>query len=197
MFQRKVKSTQFISITDGKWTIQTKDDFEMPKIVPKSLRTFHNLEINFRIGKEFDELTPDGRQAKTTARVEGNKLILDQKGENSVNSTVVRTFESPEQFVMTMETKGVTCTRSYGKALPSNLTTALAEVSNSRRASSPPIRATPAEAKTAGQLASENAAGTAIIVSGPEDADMAGDDAISLSMGEGDSAGSETGSAIT
>ncbi|KAM9488972.1 fatty acid binding protein 4b [Clarias gariepinus] len=47
----------------------------------KSITTFKTAEIHFRLDEEFDELTPDDRQAKTLIRLVDGKLIQTQTWE--------------------------------------------------------------------------------------------------------------------
>ena len=37
------------------------------------------MELKFKLGEEFEETTPDGRDVKAIVTLEGNKLILVQK----------------------------------------------------------------------------------------------------------------------
>ena len=128
---KNMTSTQTISINDnGTWNIVTN---ERPKIVPKSLSKYNNSETYFELGIEFDEIDPNGKEVKSIASVQGNKLIIEQK-RASVTSTIVRTF-NVGQMVMTMEAKGVTCTLAYFMTVTSQTPlakTALAMVSGSR-----------------------------------------------------------------
>ena len=49
----------------------------------ETLTSFKNTKIEFKIGEEFEEFTADGRQTKTVATLEGNKLIKVQTPEAS------------------------------------------------------------------------------------------------------------------
>ncbi|RUS77534.1 hypothetical protein EGW08_014688, partial [Elysia chlorotica] len=69
--------------------------------------TLTSVNLEFELGKEFDESTADGRKVKSTCTVEGNKLITTQKGE--IDSVITREFTA-DSFVMTLTAKGVTCT---------------------------------------------------------------------------------------
>jgi len=77
-------STPVMTITEagGKWNMITKT-------------TMKSAELNFELGKEFDEETTDGRKCKTTVTVEGNKMITNQRatkaGEKDV--LVIREFD--------------------------------------------------------------------------------------------------------
>merc|ERR1711934_832698 len=79
-------STPVMEITEvaGNWNIKTSTIMK-------------TMELNFRIGEEFDEVSADGRQCKTTVTQEGDsKLVINQKavkpGEKSVTS--VREFDA-------------------------------------------------------------------------------------------------------
>ncbi|XP_067687560.1 sodium/calcium exchanger regulatory protein 1-like [Haliotis asinina] len=94
-----LKPTQEVKVDGDNWEIRT-------------VSTFKTSELKFTVGTTFDECTPDGRKCKTTATLEGQKLILEQKGD--VDSTIVRDYNGNE-MVMTLTAKGVTCTRKYQK----------------------------------------------------------------------------------
>ncbi|CAG5116845.1 unnamed protein product [Candidula unifasciata] len=93
----QAKPTVEISIVDGVWRITTSS-------------ALTKVEVSFKIGEEFEETTPDGRKVKTISRIEGNKLIQEQKGE--VDTHVERQF-SKDNFVLTLKAKDVVCTRVY------------------------------------------------------------------------------------
>ena len=57
--------TMEISQNGNKWKMATKT-------------VLKTVELNFEIGVPFDETTTDGRKAKTTVTMEGNKLITNQ-----------------------------------------------------------------------------------------------------------------------
>jgi len=71
-------------------------------------------EMKFRLDEEFDETTLDGRNVKTTCRLDGTKLIQDQKGE--VPSVITREVTDPNTLVTTFTAVGVTCTRVFKRA---------------------------------------------------------------------------------
>lgn len=96
------KPVQEISESGGKWTIKT-------------LSTFKNTEISFTLGQEFDEHTADGRDVKSTVKLEGHRLIHEQKGDP--DSTLIRELDPDgKHFTMTLEAKGVVCKRKYEKS---------------------------------------------------------------------------------
>lgn len=72
--------------------------------------TFKNTVTKFKLGEEFDEETPDGRNVKSIVTQEGNKLIQIQKGDKTTK--IVREF-SPEEVKMVLTVDDITCTRIY------------------------------------------------------------------------------------
>lgn len=78
------------------------------KLITES--TFQNTEITFRLGKEFDEDTVDGRRVKSVITLEGNRLIQRQGG--TPPSTIIREF-SENEMIATMSVYDVVATRKY------------------------------------------------------------------------------------
>lgn len=76
----------------------------------RTTSTFKNSDINFQLGKEFDEETLDGRNVKSVMTLEGNKLT--HKSGGTPPSTIVREFNENE-MVATMTVNNVVCTRKY------------------------------------------------------------------------------------
>lgn len=81
----------------------------------KTETTFRTSELNFTIGKEFEEKTIDGRLVKTTVNFEDGKLSQVQLGEPQ--STIIREIEDGK-YVMTLKINGkdgkeVVCKRIY------------------------------------------------------------------------------------
>lgn len=90
-------------------TIELKRNGNNYTLVTQS--TFRNTEINFQLGKEFDEETLDGRQVKSVITLENdNKLIQKQGGEKP--SEIIREFDA-NKMVATMTVDDVVCTRTY------------------------------------------------------------------------------------
>merc|ERR1712063_108969 len=89
--------TPVMEITEdaGTWTIKTST-------------TLKTMELKFKIGEEFEESTPDGREVTALVTHEGNKLTTVQKakkdGQKSTKS--VREFNGDE-LVYTMTVDGV------------------------------------------------------------------------------------------
>ena len=71
-------STPVMSISEsgGKYTMITKT-------------TVKSIELNFELGKEFDEDTTDGRKCKTTVTLDGNKMTTSQKATKAGEKDVV------------------------------------------------------------------------------------------------------------
>merc|ERR1712111_78697 len=96
-------STPVMTIAEdgGKWTMITKT-------------TVKSIELNFELGKEFEETTTDGRKCKTTVTMDGNKLITNQKATKSGDKDVVAVREFDDEG-LTMKTtcEGVTATQRY------------------------------------------------------------------------------------
>lgn len=78
------------------------------KLITKS--TFKDSEIEFELGKEFDEETLDGRQVKSVMTLEGNTLTQKQGG--TPPSTIIREFGDKE-MIATMKVNDVNCIRKY------------------------------------------------------------------------------------
>lgn len=72
--------------------------------------TFKDTEIEFELGKEFDETTLDGREVKSVMKLEGNKLTQEEGGDPP--STIIREFGEKE-MIATMKVGNVVCTRKY------------------------------------------------------------------------------------
>lgn len=72
--------------------------------------TFKNSAITFKLNKEFDEETPDGRHVKSLITQEGNKLIHVQKGDKETK--IIREFK-PDEVVMTLTVDDIVCKRVY------------------------------------------------------------------------------------
>ncbi|XP_014096051.1 probable fatty acid-binding protein [Bactrocera oleae] len=89
-------------------TVELKKDGETYTFTTTS--TFKTSSINFKLGKEFDEETLDGRKVKSVITLEGNKLVQEQKGDKP--STIVREFTDSE-LVTTLTINGVKSVRLY------------------------------------------------------------------------------------
>jgi len=81
----------------------------------RSESSFKNHDMKFKLNEEFEEHTADGRKAKTTMRLEGGKLIQDQKAD--VHSIITRELTDDNTLHVTLTANGVTSTRLF-KRLP-------------------------------------------------------------------------------
>nr|Q9U5P1.1 RecName: Full=Fatty acid-binding protein; AltName: Allergen=Lep d 13 [Lepidoglyphus destructor]CAB62213.1 allergen [Lepidoglyphus destructor] len=80
----------------------------------RSLSTFKNTEIKFKLGEEFEEDRADGKRVKTVIVKDGdNKFVQTQYGDKEVK--VVREFKGDEVEV-TASVDGVTSVRPYKRA---------------------------------------------------------------------------------
>merc|ERR1712018_761308 len=59
-------STPVMEVSEeaGVWTIKTST-------------TLKSMELKFKVGEEFEETTPDGREVKSVVKMEGNKLVTE------------------------------------------------------------------------------------------------------------------------
>ncbi|XP_021375888.1 fatty acid-binding protein, brain-like [Mizuhopecten yessoensis] len=102
------------SITSYEDIVQNGENWEM-----HLLSTFKNNHLNFKLGEEFDENTPDGRNCKSTFVIEGDSLVHYQKGtkDGDVNSKITRTKVDEDTMTVTFvaEGKDLTTVRIYKK----------------------------------------------------------------------------------
>jgi len=80
----------------------------------RSESSFKNHDMKFKLNEEFEEHTADGRKAKTKLRLDGRKLIQEQKAE--VDSIIVRELTDDNTIVVTLTANAVTSTRILKKA---------------------------------------------------------------------------------
>merc|ERR1712142_848570 len=84
-----------VSEDGGVWTIKTST-------------TLKTMELKFKIGEEFDETTPDGREVTATVTFEDGKIVSVQKakkdGQKSTRS--VREMNGSDEMVYTMTVDG-------------------------------------------------------------------------------------------
>ncbi|XP_034050858.1 fatty acid binding protein 7, brain, a [Thalassophryne amazonica] len=84
------------------------------KVVVKTLSTFKNTEISFKLGEEFDEVTADDRHVKSTVTMEGNTLVHVQKWDGK-ETKLAREIKDGK-LVMTLTFEGIQAVRTYEKA---------------------------------------------------------------------------------
>merc|ERR1719187_2726577 len=89
---------------EGVWTITTAT-------------TLKTMELKFKIGEEFDETTPDGREVKALVTFENGKIVTVQtakkEGQKSTKST--REMNGADELVYTMTVDGsdVVCVQKF------------------------------------------------------------------------------------
>ncbi|XP_056123209.1 fatty acid binding protein 7, brain, a [Rhinichthys klamathensis goyatoka] len=98
------------NVTKPTIVISHEDD----KVVVKTLSTFKNTEISFKLGEEFDETTADDRHVKSTVTLEGDNLVHVQKWD-SKETKFVREIKDGK-MIMTLTFEGVQAVRTYEKA---------------------------------------------------------------------------------
>nr|ABL09306.1 allergen Aca s 13 [Acarus siro] len=77
----------------------------------RSLSTFKNTEIKFKLGEEFEEDRADGKRVKTVVVKEGdNKFVQTQFGDKEVK--IVREFAG-DDVTVTATVADVTSVRNY------------------------------------------------------------------------------------
>lgn len=76
--------------------------------------TFTTTKLQFRLGEEFDEVTPSGHHMKTTITIENDKWIQMQKANDptAVDSKVTRELTDDNTMLSTYEAGGVVCYRT-------------------------------------------------------------------------------------
>ncbi|NXL85877.1 FABP7 protein, partial [Alectura lathami] len=86
---------------------------EGDKVVIKTQSTFRNMEVNFKLGEEFDETTPDDRNCKSVVTLDGGKLVHVQKWDGK-ETKFVREIKDGK-MVMTLTFGDVVAVRHYEK----------------------------------------------------------------------------------
>merc|ERR1712008_234315 len=80
-----------VSEEGGAWTIKTST-------------TLKTMELKFKLGEQFDETTPDGREVTAVVNLDGGKIVTVQKakkdGEKSTKS--VREMNGTDEMIYTM-----------------------------------------------------------------------------------------------
>ena len=86
-------STPVTEITEagGEWTVKTST-------------TLKTMELKFKLGEEFDEKTPDGRDVKAKVSFEDGKIVTVQKAksEKEKSTKSVREMNGADELVYTM-----------------------------------------------------------------------------------------------
>merc|ERR1712111_238223 len=90
-------STPVMEITEdgGVWTITTST-------------TSKTMELKFKLGEEFDETTPDGRDVTAVVNLEGGKIVTVQKAkkEGQKSTKSVREMNGADELIYTMTIDG-------------------------------------------------------------------------------------------
>lgn len=73
--------------------------------------TFKNIDFKFKLGKEFQQDTPDGRKVKSTITME-NEDTIHEIQRNGKDTSIVRTFNG-DTMSMVMKVDDVVCKRTY------------------------------------------------------------------------------------
>merc|ERR1711874_539730 len=91
-------STPQMDVTEdgGTWTIKT-------------WATLKTMELKFKLGEEFDETTPDGREGSAIVTLEDGKIVTVQKakkdGQKSTKS--IREMNGADEMIYTMTVDGM------------------------------------------------------------------------------------------
>merc|ERR1712025_1151449 len=74
----------------------------------KTSTTLKTMELKFKLGEQFDETTPDGREVTAVVNLDGGKIVTVQKakkdGEKSTKS--VREMNGTDEMIYTMTIDG-------------------------------------------------------------------------------------------
>merc|ERR1719435_18806 len=75
----------------------------------KTSTTLKTMELKFKLGEEFDEVTPDGRDVSALVTFEDGKIITVQKAKNEKHKSTksVRELNGPDELIYTMTVDGV------------------------------------------------------------------------------------------
>jgi len=98
-------TTPVMTVTEegGQWTIKTSTMLK-------------SMELKFKLGEEFDEKTPDGREVTSIVTQEGDKLICKQTAKKDSEASTISTREFfDDKCVLHIEIvgKGVACTQTF------------------------------------------------------------------------------------
>ena len=78
----------------------------------KTISTFKNSQIEFKLDEEFEEKRMDGVTVKTVVSKDGNKLIQKQTADPPVE--IIREFTG-DKLIATCKCKDVVSVREYKK----------------------------------------------------------------------------------
>ncbi|EDM00992.1 similar to Myelin P2 protein (predicted) [Rattus norvegicus] len=88
-------------------TISTDGD----RITIKTKSIFKNKEISFKLGEEFEEITPGGRKSKSTVVLDNDSLVQVQDWDGK--EATIRRRLVDGKMVVESAVNNVTCTRTY------------------------------------------------------------------------------------
>ena len=106
-------STPIVEITENKgvWSIKSSTTLKSMELKFKVNIVFKNILqsfLLFKIGEEFEETTPDGRDVRAVVKYEGGKIVTVQNakkaGQKSTRS--VREMNGPDELIYTMTIEG-------------------------------------------------------------------------------------------
>ncbi|XP_069710378.1 fatty acid-binding protein, adipocyte [Phaenicophaeus curvirostris] len=95
------KPTMTISLNGDVMTIKTES-------------TFKNMEVSFKLGEEFDEITADDRKTKNVITLDNGVLNQVQKWDGK--ETIIKRKLVDANLVVECTMNNVTCKRVYEKA---------------------------------------------------------------------------------
>uniref|UniRef100_A0A8C6MWZ4 Fatty acid binding protein 12 n=1 Tax=Mus spicilegus TaxID=10103 RepID=A0A8C6MWZ4_MUSSI len=93
----------------AKPTVTISTDGDLITIKTKSI--FKNKEISFKLGEEFEEITPSGRKSKSTVILDNDSLVQVQDWDGK-EATICRRLVDGK-MVVESAVNNVTCTRTY------------------------------------------------------------------------------------
>ncbi|XP_028623684.1 fatty acid-binding protein 12 [Grammomys surdaster] len=93
----------------AKPTVTISTDGDLITIKTKSI--FKNKEISFKLGEEFEEITPGGRKSKSTVILDNDSLVQVQDWDGK--EATIRRRLVDGKMVVESAVNNVTCTRTY------------------------------------------------------------------------------------
>ena len=106
-------STPIVEITENKgvWSIKsstTLKSMELKFKVNILLKIVLKSFLLFKIGEEFEETTPDGRDVRAVVQYEGGKIVTVQNAKKSGQKSTrsVREMNGPDELIYTMTIEG-------------------------------------------------------------------------------------------
>lgn len=82
----------------------------------KTVSTFKNQAIEFKLNEPFEEETLDGRNVKSIMTIEGDKLVQTQRDkDNNIVCVITRELNDKGELKTTIKSGDVVSTRVYSK----------------------------------------------------------------------------------